>query len=210
MRIRSIIVRTVSTTLVLSFLVVLLDVQSNSYISLFGHAQSEIDRAGAGPLPSSALPSENHGSGFDPSKMDKGLDTLNSDTVWEDGSPQNSGWTDGDYSVGTGIVRDNQYAWWQRHLLPQQQYDPKSPERMMPTTRATTRTPVAATISGVRPRKRRRLAAARSATAARDSRASVRSANPPVRAQAPARSSRRAVALTARRLACASCTAAGV
>ena len=55
--------------------------------------------------------------------MDKGLDTLNSDTVWEDGSPRNSGWTEGDYSVGTGIVRDNQYAWWQRHLLPQQQYD---------------------------------------------------------------------------------------
>ena len=89
--------------------------------SEFGHVQSELERAGA-PL-HRARSNAIRQRGFDPSKMDKGLDTITSDTVWENGSPQNSGWTEGEYSTGTGIVRDNQYSWWQRHLLPQADYE---------------------------------------------------------------------------------------
>lgn len=111
-----------TATLALSMLVVTFNQEEHTELTLFGHTESEIERAGAGPTHKARSSSSRH-HGFDPSKMDKGLDTINSDTVWEDGSPQNSGWTEGDYSVGTGIVRDNQYAWWQRHLLPQAQYE---------------------------------------------------------------------------------------
>ncbi len=118
------ILQVASTTLILSVLVVVKLYQDPATVSLKSfraHTESEIERAGAGPLHRSAYAKEHSGEPL--ANMDKGLDTLNADTVWEDGSPQNSGWTEGDYSVGTGIVKDNQYGWWQRHLLPQSDYN---------------------------------------------------------------------------------------
>ena len=101
--------------------------------SLLSHVASEIDRAGAGrsdgtydylDAQSGATSSRRrHARGVDPKRIDKGLDTLNSDTIWENGSPQNSGWSEGDFSVGTGIIKNQQYGWWQRHLLPAAQFE---------------------------------------------------------------------------------------
>jgi hypothetical protein len=123
-QLRAGIFQVVSTTLILSVIIFMaLDKDSGtvSLESFRAHADSEIERAGAGPSHRSSYSKEHSGNAL--ANMDKGIDTLNADTVWEDGSPQNSGWTEGDYSVGTGIVKDNQYGWWQRHLLPQSDYD---------------------------------------------------------------------------------------
>jgi hypothetical protein len=123
-QLRAGILQVVSTTVILCVLVVVKlnqDLATVSLESFRAHANSEIERAGAGPLHHSSYATKHSGEPL--ANMDKGLDTLNADTVWENGSPQNSGWTEGDYSVGTGIVKDNQYGWWQRHLLPQSDYD---------------------------------------------------------------------------------------
>jgi len=54
--------------------------------------------------------------------LDEGLPTLTSKTIWSNGSPQNQGWSGGDFeagtanNAGTGKIKGTQYAWWQRHL----------------------------------------------------------------------------------------------
>ena len=60
--------------------------------------------------------------------QDAGLPTLTSDSIWSPGSPQNEGWSGGDFesgtedNAGTGKIRGSQYAWWQRHLLPRRDF----------------------------------------------------------------------------------------
>eukprot|EP00286_Rhodomonas_abbreviata_P015241 CAMPEP_0181323420 /NCGR_PEP_ID=MMETSP1101-20121128/19776_1 /TAXON_ID=46948 /ORGANISM="Rhodomonas abbreviata, Strain Caron Lab Isolate" /LENGTH=160 /DNA_ID=CAMNT_0023431447 /DNA_START=10 /DNA_END=492 /DNA_ORIENTATION=+ len=55
--------------------------------------------------------------------IDDGLPTITDKSIWEDGSPQNKGWSEGDYHTGTGRIKDSQYSWWQRHLMPQKDFD---------------------------------------------------------------------------------------
>ena len=60
--------------------------------------------------------------------LDAGLPTLTSSTIWSTGSPQNQGWSGGDFeagsadNTGTGKIKGTQYAWWQRHLMPDQDF----------------------------------------------------------------------------------------
>lgn len=60
--------------------------------------------------------------------LDAGLPTLTSSTIWSTGSPQNQGWSGGDFeagsadNAGTGKIKGTQYAWWQRHLMPDQDF----------------------------------------------------------------------------------------
>ena len=60
--------------------------------------------------------------------LDEGLPTLTSESIWSKGSPQNQGWSGGDFeagaadNAGTGKIKGTQYAWWQRHLLPDAEF----------------------------------------------------------------------------------------
>mmetsp|Transcript_45903 Transcript_45903/g.115093 ORF Transcript_45903/g.115093 Transcript_45903/m.115093 type:complete len:163 (+) Transcript_45903:55-543(+) len=54
--------------------------------------------------------------------LDEGLPTLTDGSIWDKGSPQNEGWSGGDYSSGTGRIKRSQYSWWQRHLKPDKQF----------------------------------------------------------------------------------------
>mmetsp|Transcript_54460 Transcript_54460/g.79893 ORF Transcript_54460/g.79893 Transcript_54460/m.79893 type:complete len:217 (+) Transcript_54460:48-698(+) len=93
---------------------------------------SEVDRAmgdsKAGYIDSSQRLGRVKAIGVRQHSLDEGLPTLTSDTVWSKGSPQNQGWSGGDFeagaadNTGTGKVKGTQYAWWQRHLVPDQDF----------------------------------------------------------------------------------------